>query len=64
MADPTQPYDELAPYYDQIFEDWEARITRQATVIAGILDHECGDRRPIRVRIAPAASELSRWGSR
>ncbi len=49
MTDPIQPYDELAPYYDQIFEDWEASITRQATVLAGILDRECGDTRPIRV---------------
>jgi hypothetical protein len=49
MADLTQPYDELAAHYDQIFEDWEASITRQATVLASILEHECGDRRPIRV---------------
>jgi glycine/sarcosine N-methyltransferase len=49
MADPTQPYDEFAPYYDQIFENWDASITRQATVLAGILDRECGDTRPIRV---------------
>jgi glycine/sarcosine N-methyltransferase len=49
MADLTQPYDELAAHYDQIFENWEASIARQATVLAGILDRECGDRRPIRV---------------
>jgi glycine/sarcosine N-methyltransferase len=49
MADLTQPYDELAAHYDQIFEAWEARIARQSTVLAGILDRECGDRRPIRV---------------
>ncbi len=49
MADLTQPYDDLAAHYDQIFEDWEASIARQSTVLAGILDRECGDRRPIRV---------------
>ncbi len=49
MADLTQPYDELAAHYDQIFEDWEASIARQATVLAGILDGECGDTRPVRV---------------
>jgi glycine/sarcosine N-methyltransferase len=49
MDDFAQPYDELAGYYDQIFEDWEASIARQATVLAGILNRECGDGRPIRV---------------
>lgn len=49
MADSTQSYDELAAHYDQIFEDWEASITRQANALASILEHECGDRRPLRV---------------
>ncbi len=49
MADLHQSYDELAAHYDQIFEDWEASIVRQATVLGGMLDHECGDPRPIRV---------------
>jgi glycine/sarcosine N-methyltransferase len=49
MADPTQPYDELAARYDLIFENWEASIVRQATVLAGILDNECGGRQPLRV---------------
>src|ERR1700678_1142708 len=49
MADISQPYDELAAHYHQIFEDWEASIARQSTVLAGILHHECGDGRPIRV---------------
>lgn len=49
MADLTQPYDEFAAYYDQIFEDWEASMARQSTVFAGILERECGDRQPIRV---------------
>ena len=49
MADTTHSYDELAPYYDQIFENWEASIMRQATVLASILNRECGDSQPIRV---------------
>jgi len=49
MVDSAQPYDELAAYYDQIFEDWEASIVRQARVLGGILHDECGDRQPIRV---------------
>jgi SAM-dependent methyltransferase len=49
MADLTQPYDDLAPHYDQIFENWEASITQQAKVLGGILHQECGDKRPIRV---------------
>lgn len=49
MPDLSQPYDELAAYYDQIFEDWEAGITRPAAALTIILNHEGGDRRPIRV---------------
>lgn len=49
MADLVQPYGEFAAHYDQIFEDWEASIARQATVLAGILDRECGNKQPIRV---------------
>ena len=44
----TQPYDELAAYYDQIFENWEVSISRQAKVLGDILHNEC-DKRPIRV---------------
>lgn len=49
MADSTKSYDEFAAHYDQIFESWEASILRQAIVLGGILQHEYGDRRPIRV---------------
>jgi SAM-dependent methyltransferase len=49
MANGMQAYDELAPYYDQIFEDWEASIELQSRVLAGILRRECGDGRPIHV---------------
>ena len=49
MSDSTQAYDEFAAHCDQIFESWEASIVRQASVLGGILQHECGDRQPIRV---------------
>ena len=49
MADLAQPYDKLAAHYDQIFEDWEVSITRQAAVLTSILNHEFGDSRLIRV---------------
>jgi SAM-dependent methyltransferase len=49
MADLTQPYDELAAHYDQIFEDWEASITQQAKVLGDLLHHECGDSPAIKV---------------
>lgn len=49
MADSAQPYDQLSPYYDQIFEDWVATIARQGKTLGGILQHECGDGHPIRV---------------
>jgi len=49
MADSMESYDEFAAHYDQIFENWEVSIVRQATVLGGILESECGDRRPIHV---------------
>jgi glycine/sarcosine N-methyltransferase len=49
MSDLTKPYDEFATYYDQIFENWEASITRQSMVLAGILEREYGERRFIQV---------------
>jgi glycine/sarcosine N-methyltransferase len=49
MTNLTQAYDELAAHYDQIFENWEVSVARQAKVLGGILQHECGDGRPIRV---------------
>lgn len=49
MPDLSQSYDELAAHYDQIFEDWEASIRRQAAVLTSILNRECGNKRPIRV---------------
>lgn len=49
MADTAQPYDELAGHYDQIYENWEESIVRQAKVLGSILHNECGDTLPIRV---------------
>jgi len=49
MADMAQPYDQLAGHYDQIFENWEESIVRQATALSKILHNECGHRLPIRV---------------
>ena len=49
MSDSTQAYDGFAAHYDQKFESWEASIVRQASVLGGILQHECGDRQAIRV---------------
>jgi hypothetical protein len=54
MADSAQAYDELATHYDQIFDDWEASILRQATVLGGILLP-----RPVRrLQLTPSASKL------
>lgn len=49
MADVAQFYDELAPYYDQMFENWEVSIRRQAEVLSSLLYEECGGKRPMRV---------------
>lgn len=48
MAD-SADYDALAAHYDQIFENWEASIQRQAALVGGIIRDACGDRWPIRV---------------
>jgi len=36
-------YDELAPYYHLIFNDWESSMNRQAGVLDGIIRSEWGD---------------------
>lgn len=33
-------YDELAPRYHLIYADWEASISRQGAVLAGLLDEQ------------------------
>jgi SAM-dependent methyltransferase len=36
-------YDALAPYYDLIFEDWDASMSRQGTVLAALIETELSD---------------------
>ncbi|HSK44246.1 MAG TPA: class I SAM-dependent methyltransferase [Candidatus Binatia bacterium] len=42
-------YDQLASNYHLIFEDWEASIRRQATVLGAILERECGPAPTVKV---------------
>ena len=42
-------YDQLASNYHLIFEDWEASIRRQATVLGAILERECGPAAKVKV---------------
>lgn len=35
-------YDDLAPYYDLIFENWDASMARQGTAITQLLERELG----------------------
>jgi glycine/sarcosine N-methyltransferase len=44
MAGVREFYDELAGHHHLIFHDWEASITRQASVLGPILERECGPR--------------------
>ena len=39
-------YDELATYYDLIFEDWDASMSRQGAVLAALIETELPDTRP------------------
>jgi SAM-dependent methyltransferase len=48
-GDVKECYDQLADYYDLIFENWEASITRQAAALARILERECGPRGAVRI---------------
>src|SRR5262245_2330789 len=38
-------YDELAPFYHLIFQDWDATIRRQAEALDGIIRERWGDGR-------------------
>jgi SAM-dependent methyltransferase len=35
-------YDDLAPYYDLIFEDWDASMSRQGKAITALIEQELG----------------------
>jgi SAM-dependent methyltransferase len=50
---PKQCYDDLAAHYHLLFENWEASMTRQAAVLAAILERECG--RPDEIRMLDCA---------
>lgn len=49
ISDVKECYDELADYYDLIFEDWSVSIVRQAAALAPILVRECGSSGSVRV---------------
>jgi SAM-dependent methyltransferase len=52
-------YDELAAYYDLIFEDWDASMVRQGAVLARLIDAELGPgAAPESLRILDAASGI------
>jgi SAM-dependent methyltransferase len=52
-------YDELAPYYDLIFNDWNASMARQGAVLAALIDAELGPgAAPASVRILDVASGI------
>ncbi len=41
-------YDDLAAYYHLIFEDWDASIARQASVLGPLIENACG-KNPARI---------------
>lgn len=51
--DPKSFYDRLAENYHLIFEDWDASIKRQSSILGSILERECGI--PSTVRILDCA---------
>jgi glycine/sarcosine N-methyltransferase len=40
--DPTDCYDELAPHYHLLFENWESSMEQQAAALDPLLERECG----------------------
>ena len=40
--DTRQFYDDLAPYYDLIFENWDASMSRQGAALEHLIDSELG----------------------
>jgi SAM-dependent methyltransferase len=42
MIDTAESYDALSQHYHLIFEDWEASVERQATILSSILQRKCG----------------------
>jgi glycine/sarcosine N-methyltransferase len=67
--DSNDCYDELAPHYHLIFENWEDSIARQAAALGPILQLECGSPNTTRVLdcacgIGTQALGLARLGFR
>ena len=49
-------YDELAPYYDLIFENWDASMARQGAALAPLIERELGPAAaPASLRVLDAA---------
>lgn len=40
--DTSETYDDLAPYYHLIYENWETSIIRQSATLSAVLKKECG----------------------
>lgn len=49
VNDPESLYDRLAENYHLIFADWDASIKRQASILAPILERECGPATTVRI---------------
>ena len=55
MADTKQFYDDLAPYYHLIFENWDASMARQGDALVGLIGAELAQPQPLGARILDAA---------
>src|SRR4029077_20120493 len=55
MAETKQFYDDLAPYYHLIFEDWDASMARQGDALAGLIEAELAPSPPLGARILDVA---------
>jgi SAM-dependent methyltransferase len=54
-GDAAQFYDDLAEYYDLIYEDWEASMARQGAALEQLMQAELGFTRPATVRVLDVA---------
>ena len=51
MVDTKQFYDDLAPYYHLIFENWDASMARQGDALVGLIGAELAQPQPLGARI-------------
>lgn len=58
---PANFYDDLAPLYHLVYEDWEASVKRQATALDSIIRSALGEAQH-RIRDVPAVSERNPSG--